>query len=114
METDGGVEKQRTVFPHLLAKRLGVSHSSPQARQINHKQQKPDRSFATKTGHFYLLPTLAHPKSTLDEPENTKDCDGNGRRGQDVGLPGRGGREVNQREDRANEDQLTEFDTAIE
>ena len=57
METDGGVEKQRTVFPHLLAKRLGVSHSSPQARQINHKQQKPDRSFATKTGHFYLLPT---------------------------------------------------------
>jgi hypothetical protein len=28
METDGGVEKQKTFFPHLLAKRMGVLHSS--------------------------------------------------------------------------------------
>jgi hypothetical protein len=27
METDGRVEKQKTVFPHVLAKRCCVSHS---------------------------------------------------------------------------------------
>jgi hypothetical protein len=57
METDGGVEKQRTVFPHLLAKRCCVSHSFHRLGGYPTKTTKPDRSFATKTGHFYLLPT---------------------------------------------------------
>ena len=58
METDGRVEKQRTVFPHVLAKRLLAFRTVPTGSMaIKSQTTKPDRSFATKTGHFYLLLT---------------------------------------------------------
>src|SRR6266568_1219640 len=58
METDGRVEKQSTVFPHLLAKRLGAFCTVPTGfTAVNPQTTKPDISLATKTGHFYLLPT---------------------------------------------------------
>ncbi len=58
METDGRVEKQSTVFPHVLAKRLGAFCTVPTGfTAVNPQTTKPDISFATKTGHFYLLPT---------------------------------------------------------
>ena len=58
METAAAVEKPRTVFPQQLAKRLLAFRTVPTgpAAAIN-KTTKPDRSLATKTGHFYLLPT---------------------------------------------------------
>ena len=59
METEGGVEKQRTVFPHLLAKRLLAFRTVPTGSTVVSPQTtKPDISLATNTGHFYLLPTL--------------------------------------------------------
>ena len=58
METDGRVEKQRTVFPPVLAKRLLAFRTVPTGSTvINLQTTKPDRSLATKTGHFHLLPT---------------------------------------------------------
>jgi len=58
METDGRVEKQSTVFPHVLAKRLGAFCTVPTGfTAVNPQTTKPDISFATKTGHFYLLLT---------------------------------------------------------
>jgi len=58
METDGHVEKQSTVFPHVLAKRLGAFCTVPTGfTAVNPQTTKPDISLATKTGHFYLLPT---------------------------------------------------------
>jgi len=58
METDGRVEKQRTVFPHALAKRLLAFHTVPTgSTAMNQQTTKPDTSLATKTGHFHLLPT---------------------------------------------------------
>jgi len=59
METDAGVEKQRTVFPHQLAKRLLAFRTVPTGPSaIRRQTTKPDISFATKTGHFHLLPTV--------------------------------------------------------
>src|SRR5947199_2165152 len=59
METDGRVEKQSTVFPHVLAKRLGAFCTVPTGfTAVNPQTTKPDISLATKTGHFHLLPTL--------------------------------------------------------
>src|SRR6476469_4933053 len=53
METDGGVEKQKTVFPHLLAKRLGRFAQFPQARRrSNHKQQN-------RTDHLLQKPDIS-------------------------------------------------------
>jgi hypothetical protein len=58
METDAGVEKQRTVFPHPLAKRLLAFRTVPTGpAAINQQTTKPDISLATKTGHFHLLVT---------------------------------------------------------
>jgi hypothetical protein len=58
METAGRVEKQRTVFPHVLAKRLLAFRTVPTgSAAINQQTTKPDTSLATKTGHFHLLPT---------------------------------------------------------
>jgi len=58
METDGRVEKQSTVFPHVLAKRLGAFCTVPTGfTAVNPQTTKPDISLATKTGHFHLLPT---------------------------------------------------------
>jgi hypothetical protein len=58
METDAGVEKQRTVFPHQLAKRLLAFRTVPTGpAAVNQQTTKPDISLATKTGHFHLLPT---------------------------------------------------------
>ena len=72
METDGGVEKQRTVFPHLLAKRLLAFRTVPTGsvaiNQSINKQQKPDTSLATKTGHFHLLPTDPPTQSSSQGP----------------------------------------------
>jgi len=62
METDGHVEKQSTVFPHVLAKRLGAFCTVPTGfTAVNPQTTKPDISLATKTGHFYLLPTAFSP-----------------------------------------------------
>ena len=62
METEGGVEKQRTVFPHLLAKRLRAFRTVPTGSTVVSPQTtKPDISLATNTGHFYLLPTWQMP-----------------------------------------------------
>jgi hypothetical protein len=59
METAGRVEKQRTVFPHVLAKRLLAFRTVPTgSAAINQQTTKPDTSLATKTGHFHLLPTV--------------------------------------------------------
>src|SRR5438094_10564182 len=59
METDGRVEKQSTVFPHVLAKRLGAFCTVPAGvTAVNPQTTKPDISLATKTGHIYLLPTV--------------------------------------------------------
>jgi hypothetical protein len=58
METDGRVEKQKTVLPHVLAKRLLAFRPVPTGSTAASQQTtKPDRSLATKTGHFYLLLT---------------------------------------------------------
>jgi hypothetical protein len=60
METDAAVEKQKTVFPQPLAKRLLAFRTVPTGpTAVNQQTTKPDRSLATKTGHFYLLPTLS-------------------------------------------------------
>src|SRR5438552_17369546 len=68
METDGHVEKQSTVFPHVLAKRLGAFCTVPTGfTAVNPQTTKPDISLATKTGHFYLLPTVqSRSVSNLD------------------------------------------------
>jgi len=58
METDAAVEKQKTVFPQPLAKRLLAFRTVPTGpATVNQQTTKPDRSLATKTGHFHLLPT---------------------------------------------------------
>ena len=58
METDAPVEKQKTVFPPELAKPCWVSHRFHRHGGDELNKPKPDRSFATKTGHFYLLLTV--------------------------------------------------------
>src|SRR5437773_9309244 len=80
METDGRVEKQSTVFPHVLAKRLGAFCTVPTGfTAVNPQTTKPDISFATKTGHFYLLPTVvfigsarARDDCIADESKNNR------------------------------------------
>jgi len=58
METDAAVEKQKTIFPQQLAKRLLAFRTVPTGpAAIRQQTTKPDISFATKTGHFHLLPT---------------------------------------------------------
>jgi hypothetical protein len=57
MKTDGCVEKQERFSTHPCKTLLGFAQFS-QARQRSPQTTKPDRSFATKTGHFYLLPTV--------------------------------------------------------
>src|SRR5215204_4853045 len=57
METDATVEKQKTVFPPLLAKPFRVLHRFHRPGDGEYKTTKPDTSFATETGHFHLLPT---------------------------------------------------------
>jgi len=66
METDGRVEKQSTVFPHVLAKRLGAFCTVPTGfTAVNPQTTKPDISLATKTGHFYLLPTTKNERGRV-------------------------------------------------
>ena len=58
METDTDVEKQ-TTFSHIrLQNPAGFCTVPTGSTAVNSQTTKPDRSFATKTGHFYLLPTL--------------------------------------------------------
>jgi hypothetical protein len=57
MKTDAAVEKLKTSFPTAACKTLRVSHSFHRLGGYKSKTTKPDRSFATKTGHFQLLPT---------------------------------------------------------
>jgi hypothetical protein len=64
METDGIEEKQRTVFPQYLAKPYGFRTVSTGPAAVNEQTTKPDTSFATKTGHFHLLPTVILCAST--------------------------------------------------
>src|SRR5439155_5549000 len=89
METDGHVEKQSTVFPHVLAKRLGAFCTVPTGfTAVNPQTTKPDISLATKTGHFYLLPT-DYRKHIAGVP--CPSPSGRGRRGsQQAGAPGEG------------------------
>jgi hypothetical protein len=68
METDGRVEKQKPVFPHVLAKRLLAFRTVPTgSAPVNPQTTKPDRSLATKTGHFYLLPTVTKSSEIFQE-----------------------------------------------
>jgi hypothetical protein len=57
METDVAVEKTKNVFPTATCKTLRVSHRFHRLGGDELNKPKPDRSFATKTGHFHLLPT---------------------------------------------------------
>ena len=58
METADAVEKQKTVFPQHLAKRLLAFRTvSTGPAAVNQQTTKPDTSLATKTGHFHLLST---------------------------------------------------------
>ena len=62
METDGGVEKQRRFFHTSLQNACWAFRTVPTGSTVvNLQTTKPDRSFATKTGHFYLLPTEIFP-----------------------------------------------------
>ena len=55
METDRAAEKPQTVFPQPCEKPFGF-RTVPTGPAIN-RQPKPDRSLATKPGHFNLLLT---------------------------------------------------------
>jgi hypothetical protein len=57
MNTDAAVGKLNNSFPTAACKTLRVSHSFHRLGGYKPKTTKPDRSFATKTGHFQLLPT---------------------------------------------------------
>jgi hypothetical protein len=51
-------KNKRTVFPHVLAKRLLAFRTvSTGSTAISQQTTKPDTSLATRTGHFHLLPT---------------------------------------------------------
>ncbi len=53
METDGRVEKQSTVFPHVLAKRLGAFCTVPTGfTAVIHKQQN-------RTFHLLQKPDIS-------------------------------------------------------
>jgi len=55
METAAAVEKPKTFFHRSLQNACWRFAQFPQARR--RLTTKPDRSLATKTGHFHLLPT---------------------------------------------------------
>ena len=57
MKTDGFVEKQERFFHTSLQNPAGFRTVFTGSAEVNPQTTKPDRSFATKTGHFYLLPT---------------------------------------------------------
>jgi len=57
MKTDAAVEKLKNSFPTAACKTLQVSHSFHRLGGYELKTTKPDRSLATKTGHFHLLLT---------------------------------------------------------
>jgi hypothetical protein len=60
METDAAVDKMSDLqFLSTAAwKSLLAFHTvSTGPAAVNHQTTKPDRSLATKTGHFHLLPT---------------------------------------------------------
>jgi len=61
MKTDAAVEKLKTSFPTAACKTLRVSHSFHRLGGNDLKTTKPDRSLATKTGHFHLLLTRIAP-----------------------------------------------------
>jgi len=68
METDAAVDKdQRTsILVHSgLEKPAGFSHRFHRHGGDEPKTTKPDRSFATKTGHFYLLLTEVFPSEVF-------------------------------------------------
>jgi hypothetical protein len=58
MKTDGFVEKQERFFHTSLQNPAGFRTVFTGSAEVNPQTTKPDRSFATKTGHFYLLPTV--------------------------------------------------------
>jgi hypothetical protein len=58
METDAAVEKQRTVFPQPLAKRLGRFAQFPQARRLRislNNQFRVGQYCSIKVGQFYVV-----------------------------------------------------------
>jgi hypothetical protein len=57
METDGRVEKQKQFFHTSLQNAAAFRTVPTGSAAVNQQTTKPDRSFATKTGHFYLLLT---------------------------------------------------------
>jgi len=57
MKTNAAVEKLKNSFPTAACKTLQVSHSFHRLGGYELKTTKPDRSLATKTGHFHLLLT---------------------------------------------------------
>ena len=70
MKTDAAVEKLKNSFPTAACKTLQVSHSFHRLGGNDLKTTKPDRSLATKTGHFHLLLTSSqHQSAKLNEPE---------------------------------------------
>jgi hypothetical protein len=58
MKTDAVVEKLKNSFTTTACKTLRVSHRFHRLDGYELKTTKPDRSLATKTGHFHLLPTF--------------------------------------------------------
>ena len=58
MKTDGFVEKQERFFHTSLQNPAGFRTVFTGSAEVNPQTTKPDRSFATKTGHFHLLPTV--------------------------------------------------------
>jgi len=58
METDERVEKTKTSFFHTSLQNAAAFRTVPTgSAAVNPQTTKPDRSFATETGHFDLLPT---------------------------------------------------------
>ena len=68
METDERVEKTKTSFFHTSLQNAAAFRTVPTgSAAVNPQTTKPDRSFATETGHFDLLPTRGArilPRST--------------------------------------------------
>jgi len=66
METDAAVEKPGKFFHSRLQNACWRFAQFPQSRRrLTNKQTKPDKSFATETGHFYLLPTGTNVEQML-------------------------------------------------
>jgi hypothetical protein len=67
METAASFEKPGKFFKRRLEKPAGFPTVPTGPAAVNQQTTKPDRSLATKTGHFHLLPThlvLSYARAT--------------------------------------------------